>query len=186
MKQWFEGLIDSNTKEEGLDVDKFKEDFYKELTIHLVPKNVFNEKNEELKQAKANSSSDLQQQLDELKARYEGEKINNALKAALADAHSVDVAIQLIGDKVSLNDNGEVQGIEEAVKDLREQHAFMFKVEEADKGEEAAEVKEPVVVVDNSKLTNTKASPLTVDDIFEIEDEDELEEAIEANIHLFK
>lgn len=197
MEKWLEDLINENTKDEVLDVEAFKEAYDSEAPKHTVPKSVFNEKNNDLKEAQntlkelqeSNDTKELEDKLNDYKKKLEAleqeradERLNNALSEALADAHDVEFVTSLLKDKVELDEDGNVKGLEDIVKETKEKQPYLFKPEEDNEaGKEGETIK-----VDNSKLKNTKTPPMTKEDIFNIKDKTERLEAIKANPQLFK
>lgn len=197
MEKWLEDLINENTKDEVLDVEAFKEAYDSEAPKHTVPKSVFNEKNNDLKEAQntlkelqeSNDTKELEDKLNDYKKKLEAleqeradERLNNALSEALADAHDVEFVTSLLKDKVELDEDGNVKGLEDIVKETKEKQPYLFKPEEDNEASKEGET----IKVDNSKLKNTKTPPMTKEDIFNIKDKTERLEAIKANPQLFK
>lgn len=197
MEKWLVDLINENTKDEVLDVEAFKEAYDSEAPKHTVPKSVFNEKNNDLKEAQntlkelqeSNDTKELEDKLNDYKKKLEAleqeradERLNNALSEALADAHDVEFVTSLLKDKVELDEDGNVKGLEDIVKETKEKQPYLFKPEEDNEASKEGET----IKVDNSKLKNTKTPPMTKEDIFNIKDKTERLEAIKANPQLFK
>lgn len=195
MEKWLEALLVEHIGEDVEGLAAFKEAYDSEAPLRNVPKHVFNETNNELKEARntlkelqeSNDTKELEEKLNDYKEKLEAleqertdERLNNALSAALADAHDIEFVSSLLKDKVELDEDGNVKGLEDIVKETKEKQPYLFKVEEAKE-----EPKEPEVVVDNSKLTNTKSTPLTKQDIASIKNKAERLEAIQANPHLY-
>lgn len=192
MEQWITDLLDQHINEEGgFDVDAFKAGYDAEAPKQYVPKSEFNKKNDELKEARetlksleeSDSTEDLkkeladyQTKLKEVEQERASEKKQQAILSALTDAVDPEFVASLIKDNVELDDDGNIKGLEDLLKEKKEKQPYLFKQEEK---------KEKRVEVDNQRLTNTKARPLTKDDIMSIEDDEKREEAINANLHVF-
>lgn len=115
----------------------------------MIPKRRFDEvsqmyrdsvaKNSELQKAvesykeKDNKIAELEKQLKDLQASYELKEANakkaSAIDLAIGDkAIDADVIKKLLDmDKISINDKGEVEGLEDQIKMLQKDKAFLFK-----------------------------------------------------------
>jgi hypothetical protein len=116
-----------------------------------VPRSRLNDKNDEIKELKdeikqrdtqidqlqqsAKGNEDLEKQLEDLKKtnddweqKYKQNQLNNAVKLAVAkDAKDADDILHFINkDSLSLNEDGTVKGLDDALKGLRESKSYLF------------------------------------------------------------
>jgi len=149
-------LVEKIRKESGLTEEQVEEELNKILPTDWVPKATFNEQSEKLKtvtkagedsakllkdlQEKANLSDEYKQKIADVKAekdRSETEyktqiktmRLNSAVEKALAGAkakNAAQAAKLLDSGKIILNDDGTVTGLDEQVKALKKDSAYLF------------------------------------------------------------
>lgn len=141
------------------EVDKQKVlDAIDESQSGMVPRSRLNDKNAEIKDLKAEinnrdeqiakleqsakDESEIQKELEQVKQanadwqnKYQESQLNNAIKLAVAkDANDAnDVLLMLDKSNLELQDDGNVKGLEDAVKALQESKPYLF-VEQAPSG----------------------------------------------------
>ncbi|MCD8905894.1 phage scaffolding protein [Staphylococcus chromogenes] len=134
------------------EVDKQKVlDTVEESQSGMVPRSRLNDKNAEIKDLKAEitnrdkqiadleksvkDESEIQKELDKVKqenadwqTKYEETQLNNAIKLAVAkDANDAnDVLLMLDKSNLELQEDGNVKGLEDAVKALQESKPYLF------------------------------------------------------------
>lgn len=201
MDKWLEELIDKHVDTEtgALNREDFTAEYSTEAPKQMVPKTVFNEKNEELKNAnttleelsKTDNTEELKSQLEQYetkitdleKERKEERKVL-ALKGALKDTVDPEFVSTLLKDSVDYDEeSGELKGMEEVLKEYKEKQPYLF-----NQADESSTQKNETVIpeVDNKQLTNPEGSVLTKGDILGIKDRTERLEAIANNKQLFK
>lgn len=197
MDKWLEELIDKHidTETGALDKEGFTADYSTEAPKQVVPKSVFNEKNEELKEAKGtleqlsktDNTEELKGKLEEYETRLtelqterKEERKALAIKEALKDTVDPAFVSTLLKDKVEFDEeSGELKGFEEALKEHRENQPYLFKDSEQNNEPE-------IPAVDNNQLANPEGNALTKKDILNIKNKSERLEAIKNNKQLFK
>lgn len=116
----------------------------------MVPRSRLNDKNEEIKELKAEienrdkqisdlektvkGNEDLEKQIQDLKAeneswaqKYQQTQIDAAIKLAAKDARDpADVLAFIKKDDLKLEDDGAVKGLDDALKELRESKPYLF------------------------------------------------------------
>lgn len=99
----------------------------------MLAKNSTLEKEIEGYKAKDTKIAELEKQIKDMQASYELEKSNakkvSAIDAAIGDT-SIDAEVVkklLDMDKISINDKGEVQGLDDQIKGLQKDKAYLFK-----------------------------------------------------------
>lgn len=116
----------------------------------MVPRSRLNDKNEEIKELKAEienrdkqisdlektvkGNEDLEKQIQDLKAeneswaqKYQQTQIDAAIKLAAKDARDpADVLAFIKKDDLKLEDDGTVKGLDDALKELRESKPYLF------------------------------------------------------------
>ena len=131
-------------------------------------------------QESAKGNEQLTKELEDIKADNEGYKeklakvqLDNAVKLAVAkDAVNPEHVLKLMGtDDLSLNEQGEVVGLDDKLKDFRVNNAHLF----------AKQVK-----TGTTPQTGDNPNMLTRDEILAISDPTERYEKINENIHLFE
>lgn len=193
MEKWIAELIDKHidTETGALDKEAFAADYSTEAPKRVVPKSVFNEKNEELKDAretleelnKTDNTEELKGKLEEyetklteLQTERKEERKALAIKESLKDTVDPNFVATLLKDKVEFDEeSGELKGFEEALKEHREQQPYLFKDNEPE-----------IPKVDDKQLANPQGSALTSKDIVNMGNRAERLEAIKNNPHLFK
>ncbi|MEB7451272.1 phage scaffolding protein [Staphylococcus chromogenes] len=134
------------------EIDKQKVlDTVDESQSGMVPRSRLNDKNAEIKDLKteitnrdkqiadleksAKDESEIQKELDKVKqenadwqTKYEETQLNNAIKLAVAkDANDAnDVLLMLDKSNLELQEDGNVKGLEDAVKALQESKPYLF------------------------------------------------------------
>lgn len=195
MEQWLTDLLQQHINDEGtFDTDGFGSAYDAEAPKHSVPKAVFNEKNDELKEAKqtleqlesTDNSEDLKAELEKYQSRLkeveterQEERKQQALIKALDDAVDPDFVADLIKGEVELNDKGELEGLDELLSARKEKQPYLFKQAKEEKKEEQTEK------VDNEKLPKQQSTPLTKEDIMKVKDKGKRLELIGDNPELF-
>lgn len=140
------------TQFENGEIDKQKViDSIEEQNSGMVPRSRLNDKNAEIKDLKeeianrdtqiekleksVDKDSDLQKEIENLKQsntewqeKYQQSQLNNAIKLGVAkDANDPDDILAFISkDKLELQDDGNVKGLEDALKNLRESKPYLF------------------------------------------------------------
>lgn len=144
--EWTKELIAKHTSEEnGFDEEAFMEDYKKEFPKHAVIKEDFNSKVEELKQANETLETlkkdhkdveELQQTIEQHQGRItelEEEKQNQAKEFALKErltAEGVeypDLLLPTYKEKVELDDEGNLTGFDELIKEDKANKPKLFK-----------------------------------------------------------
>lgn len=197
MEKLVKELIDKHVdKDTGvIDVEGFTADYSTEAPKQLVPKSVFNEKNEELKEAnqtleELNNTDnteelqtklkDYETKLTELQTERKEERKALAIRESLKDTVDPNFVATLLKDKVEFDEEtGELKGFEEVLNEHREQQPYLFKSSEQNNEPE-------IPAVDNKQLANPEGKVLTKRDVLNINDRTERLEAIKNNKHLFK
>ena len=131
-------------------------------------------------QESAKGNEQLTKELEDIKADNEGYKeklakvqLDNAVKLAVAkDAVNPEHVLMLMGtDDLSLNEQGEVVGLDDKLKDFRENNTHLFTKQ---------------VKTGTTPQTGDNPNTLTRDEILAISDPTERYEKINENIHLFE
>lgn len=131
-------------------------------------------------QEKAKGNEELTKELETIKADNDNYKeklakvqLDNAVKLAVAkDAVNPEHVLMLMGtDDLSLNEHGEVVGLDDKLKEFRENNTHLF----------AKQVK-----TGTTPQTGDNPNTLTRDEILAISDPTERYEKINENIHLFE
>lgn len=131
-------------------------------------------------QESAKGNEQLTKELEDIKADNDNYKqklakvqLDNAVKLAVAkDAVNPEHVLMLMGtDDLSLNEQGEVVGLDDKLKDFRENNTHLF----------AKQVK-----TGTTPQTGDNPNTLTRDEILAISDPTERYEKINENIHLFE
>jgi hypothetical protein len=159
--EWIKKLIEKHTKDDKLDTEAFMAEVKTEFPKNAVPKDTFNtlseakkkletditERNTQLEELKktAGASEELKKQIETLQAEnkkkdeeYQAQlkdlTLTNAIKLAVAGkVHDEDLAATLIDKSKLVIDGDKVVGLEDQLKSLQEEKAFLFKP--ADEGE---------------------------------------------------
>lgn len=164
------------------------------LKSDMVPRSRLNDKNEEIKELNAElekrngqitelqksvgDNEELQKKLQEYEdsnAKHADEmnklKLHTAIKLAVAkDANDADDVLTLLNkDNLTLKDDGTVDGLDDAVKALRESKPYLFGASKI-KGKTPVEGGQPT---------------LTKDQIMNIQDPAQRQKAIRENMNLF-
>lgn len=153
--QWIKSILEKHVDDEGkLNLEEAQTEINKEFPQHAVPKSDFNEKNEELKQAKAEvkqrddqlkelgdvKPEELQEKIVDLqKANEDLSKANEAELKQLKVEHAADMEIMASGaknlkvvkalidlEKAELGDDGKVIGLSEQLKTAKESDGYAF------------------------------------------------------------
>lgn len=137
--------VDSIMTENGADIENAKADYEALKTQLEAQKNQIEERDRQLEDLKKNAgnSEALQKQIADLQAdnlaartQYESDmkdlRISSAIKLALGDsAQDADLVAGLFDKgKLILSEDGKVTGLDEQLKDLKKEKAFLFKAEQ--------------------------------------------------------
>lgn len=145
--EWIEQIITKHTKEDGtVDTKALNEDIDKEFPKHAVTKNVYNTKAKEasehkkaLEDLQADSAAleDIKQERDRLQAELTNERISYKTETALKDAGGtkLDYLKYRLGE-LELDEDGNVKGLDDKLKELKEQEPEFFAGSEPDGQEE--------------------------------------------------
>ncbi|WP_294582963.1 phage scaffolding protein [uncultured Staphylococcus sp.] len=141
LKQFKDGEIDEQKVVDAID----------ETKSNMVPRSRLNDKNEEIKELKAElesrdkqivelehsvkNDSELHKELEEIKqqntewaSKYQESQLNNAIKLAVAkDANDANDILAFVNrDKLELTDDGSVKGLDDEVKRLKQDKSYLF------------------------------------------------------------
>ena len=198
--KWIKDILEKHTDENGvLNREAAETEINAEANKHVIPKEQYNNKVNELKQANEtldtlkNEHKDveaLQTTLSQHEETIEKLQKTNAeqakkyqLEIALKDAGGTDVEyLQFKLGDVELDDDGNIKDLENKIKSLKEGHPSFF---EGDKSTEEDKNKNGFRVRDNKLDKGNPAPKLTKEDISKIEDPDKRLEAIQQNIDLY-
>lgn len=161
--EWLKNLIEKRTKDRVLDQEALMKDINKEFPNHAVPKEQYNTlaetkkklekdletRDKQLEKLKEIDVDGLKEQIETLqeenktaKETYEKElkelQLSNAIKLAInGKVHDEDIVSQLIDkEKVIIDEDGKVVGLDEQIQSLRETKGFLFIEEKQDEQEE--------------------------------------------------
>lgn len=139
--------IDKIMAENGKDIEKYKSQAEGSKSELEGLKTQLSERDKQLKdlQDGAGDNAELKKQIEDLqkinkeqKASYEKQvqetKFHAALDAELLKAEALDselVKVKLNQDKLTLKDDGAIEGLKEQLDGLKESHGFLFKQAEA-------------------------------------------------------
>ena len=158
--EWIKNLLEKHTKEGKLDTEAFMAEVKTEFPKNAVPKDAYNataeakkklemdladrdKQLEELKKS-AGASEDLKQQIQTLqeenkkaKEKYEADlrdlTLTNAIKLAVAGkVHDEALVAGLVDKEKLVIDGDKVVGLEDQLKGLQENKAFLFKPADGD------------------------------------------------------
>lgn len=199
--KWIKEILERHVNDEGvLDLEAAESELNAEANKHVIPKEQYNNKVTELNETKATlteiqnsnkDNEDLQGKIDDLSTKLqeaEQERKSQAkefaLKTALTSVGAVDV--DYFADKlkteVELDEEGNLTGFEDKIKDYQTKHPKLFSVSTDDK----AQNKTGFNVLDN-KLSGGQTPPgVTKESIMAIEDTTERQKAIKENMDLFR
>ncbi|MFS8541764.1 MAG: phage scaffolding protein [Tissierellales bacterium] len=157
--EWIKQLIEKHTKDGVLNQEELIKDINKEFPKYAVPKDQYNavaeakkklekdiaERDKQLEDLKKIDADGLKAEIERLqqenkvaKEKYEAElknlQLTNAIKLALnGKVYDEDIVTQLINkDKLVLNEDGKVIGLDEQINSLKESKAFLFLPEKQD------------------------------------------------------
>lgn len=134
--------IDSIMAVNGDDINKAKGDIEDVKTQLKTAQDTIKERDTQIEGLKKIDAEGLQAKITELQEankqateKYNTEmaelKLSNALKLAVTDAQDLDLVIgQLDKQKLKLDENGVLTGLDEQLKPLRESKSFLFKQEQ--------------------------------------------------------
>ncbi|MGX8233958.1 phage scaffolding protein [Bacillus subtilis] len=170
--EWIKNILENHRKEDGtIEVDAAMDDIKKEFPKNAVPKDVYNQTADDLKNAnklvddlkKENKDveglqkkiTDYEKEVEDLKAeRLEIQK-THAIKEALQKEGAADVDYMLFKlGELEVDEDGNVKDLENKVKELKEANPTFFASEDKDEGDNNPPGYE---VVDNG-LENGKPS----------------------------
>ncbi len=155
---WIKALLEKHTKEEKLDLEAFMAELKTEFPKNAVPKDTYNtlaetkkkldadlkERDTQLEGLKkdAGASEELTKQIEQLQAdnKAAAEKhaadlkdltLTSAIKLALAGkVHDEGLVAGLVDKEKLVIDGDKVVGLEDQLKSLQEEKAFLFKTED--------------------------------------------------------
>lgn len=172
--EWIKTIIEKHTDKDGkVDMSKVNEDIKTESPKNVVPKEVFNTTNEDLKTAnklvedlkKDNKDvedlqkkiTDYETEVNNLKEERVKEKTNYTLKEKLKEvgAKDVDYMLYKLGE-VELDKEGNVIELDNKIKSLTEANPGQFEVKD-DPENKTKDTKKDYTVIDN-KLEDGKQS----------------------------
>lgn len=167
---WIKAILEKHIKEDGtIDMTKAMDEVNKEFPKNAVPKEIFNQKNDDLKVAnklvddlkKDNKDvEDLQEKIDDYEKEVEGlkeervkEKTNYTLRERLkeAGAKDVDYMIYKLGE-VELDKEGNIIELDNKIKSLVEENKDHFEVKEDKSDKDDDKNKGPGYEVIDNKL----------------------------------
>lgn len=146
---WILELIKKHTNEDGtVDQEAVATAVNAAAPKYVVPKHKYNELSNKLKEANDTiekfdntDNSELETQLSELATAYEKQSVYYAKRDALVEAgaskEDIDFLMWKLGDEFELNEEGEVEGVSEAVKSVQENNAKYFPAAEPEDGKGA-------------------------------------------------
>ncbi len=198
--KWIKDILEKHTDENGvLDREAAETEINAEANKHVIPKDQYNNKVNELKQANdtldtlkkdhegidalQTTIKEHEETIEELQKQNADQAKKYQLEIALKDAGGTDLEyLQFKLGDVELDEDGNIKDLDNKLKSLKEDHPSFF---EGDKITEEDKNKNGFRVQDN-KLDNGNTAPkLTKEDISKIEDPDERLEAIQQNISLY-
>lgn len=200
--QWIKDIMEKHTDENGvLNREAAEQEINAEANKHVIPKDQYNNKVNELKQANdtldtlkkdhkdvealQTTLSQHEETIDKLQKTNADQAKKYQLEIALKDAGGTDLEyLQFKLGDVELDDDGNIKDLENKIKSLKEDHPSFFEGDQNTEEETPAN-KNGFRVQDN-KLDNGNPAPkLTKEDIRKIEDPDKRLEAIQQNISLY-
>lgn len=150
--EWTKALLKKHTDEDGkLNEGEFIKEYNKEFPKHAVPKDDFNNKNDELKQAQATIDKlqadhtdveALQKTIEQHEQALKDQTKKYTVENALKDVGGIDVDYlkYKLGD-VELNKDGSIKDLDNKLKALKESHpTFFTKDEETNDGKKGFRV----------------------------------------------
>lgn len=201
--QWIKDIMEKHTDENGvLNREAAEQEINAEANKHVIPKEQYNNKVNELKQANEtldtlkNEHKDVEalqttlsqheETIDKLQKTNAEQAKKYQLEIALKDAGGTDVEyLQFKLGDVELDDDGNIKDLENKIKSLKEDNPSFFEEDKEENKDESAANKNGFRVQDN-KLDNGNPAPkLTKEDISKIDDPDKRLEAIQQNIDLY-
>lgn len=196
--EWIKTILDKHKNEDGtLDFDAAMDEINKEFPKNAVPKEVYNQKADDLNAANKlvddlkktnkdtedlqNKITDYEAQVEQLEGERAAERKTYAIKERLTKegVTDVDYIKYKLGD-VEMDKDGNLVGLDNKLKDLKASNPTFFGA----KDESNPNV--PGYKVIDNKLDNGKAGTLSKDDIMKIKDDKERQEKIKENINLFQ
>ena len=199
--EWIKAILDKHIGEDGvLNLEEAQKEISTEFPKNAVPKSEFNTKIDDLKTAN-DTINTLQQenkdvetlqttineykdQITTLETERAEERKTYAIKEALqgAGASDVDYMMFKLGE-VEVDEEGNIKDLENKIKELQESIPSHFgNIEPEGKKTEA-----PGYRVEERRLKpGSPQPPRTMEEIMEIKDSKERQQAIKDNGHLFK
>lgn len=199
--KWIKDILAKHTDENGvLNIEAAESELNAEANKHVIPKEQYNNKVGELKQANDTLNTlkkehkdveALQTTLSEHQSTIEKLQEENAeqakkyqLEIALKDAGGTDLEyLQFKLGDVELDDEGNIKELENKLKSLKEQHPSFFEASEGDKEKDEGN---GFKIQDNKLDDGAPAPKLTKDEIRKIDDPDKRLEAIQKNKELYQ
>lgn len=151
---WIIELIKKHTNADGVvDTDAVANAINDAAPKYVVPKHKYNEVSNKLKEAndtiesfEEKDTSELEGQLEELASAYEAQSIyyakRDALVGAGAKTDDIEFLMWKLGDEFEMNEEGEIEGIDEAVKSIQEKNAKYFPETDPNAGKDKDSEKE--------------------------------------------
>lgn len=155
--EWIKNLLEKHTKEGKLDAEAFMAELKTEFPKNAIPKDAYNSLSEAKKKLEADlterdiqleelkkdagASEDLKKQIetlqaenkkkdDDYRAQLKDITLTNAIKLAVAGkVHDENLVAGLVDKEKLVIDGEKVVGLEEQLKGLQEEKAFLFKPE---------------------------------------------------------
>lgn len=151
---WLKKLIEKHTKDGILDVEALNKEIATEFPKHAVPKEQYNtlaetktklekdiaDRDKQLEELKKVDAAGMQEEIEKLQNEnktaqetYEkelkGVQLSNAIKLAInGKVYDDDIVANLIDkDKVIVDDDGKIVGLDEQINSLKENKGFLFK-----------------------------------------------------------
>lgn len=198
--KWIKDIMEKHTDDNGvLNREAAENEINAEANKHVIPKEQYNNKVNELKQANEtldtlkNEHKDVEalqttlsqheETIEELQKQNADQAKKYQLEIALKDAGGKDLDyLQFKLGDVELDDDGNIKDLDNKLKSLKEDHPSFF---EGDDDEKNSTNKNGFRVQDNKLDKGNPAPKLTKEDISKIEDPDKRLEAIQQNISLY-
>lgn len=148
---WIIELIKTAMDEAGeFDLTELEKTLNAEAPKYVVPKHKYNDLSNKLKEANdtienlgSGDNSELESQLEELATAYEQQAVYYAKRDALikagASQDDLDFLMWKLGDEFELNEDGEIEGMDDAVKAIQENEAKYFTAADPAAGKDAGE-----------------------------------------------
>lgn len=199
--KWINDILEKHVNDEGvLDREAADAELKNEAPKHVIPKNVYNDKVDELNTANTTINelkkehgdvdtlqekiSDYETEIEKLKDEKKDQALEFSLREALSSsgAEDVDYFVDKLKGDITLNDKGELEGYDDLVKEYQTKHPKLFtKADNDDKKNDNGGFS----VIDND-LDKGNKGQWTKEKIMAIEDDDERQSKIKENLKLFR